>query len=280
MGEMVAARAEQAARGTHQRRPLGRPCRACGSTDTWVEMRREVDRTRPAQAGEWPFAVCQACGDTVRGRRTESTHGSASSSPSTPETSVDAEPKHCGEQRTDSPPADETRQPRPPRPKADDERVQHLLAAAGFNRAVTPEVLEEHRRFVTHAGKPGLPRWKAAVSVLNASMGNPEVPHVREIYAEENRRRQVARERAAKRRAQANALADDLVHAARDHVAQVWEQTGEGPTWRELAAALGVEGHLASALIDVLHRRGALTSTEAARSLAVTPDWKQSQLTE
>jgi len=148
-----------------------------------------------------------------------------------------------------------------------------LLRAAGFNRTITADVLEEHRRFVTHAGKPGLPRWKAAVSVLNAAMGNDVVPDVREIYAEEKRRREVARARAAQRRTRANALADEHVLAARDHVSQVWEQTGEGPTWRELADALGVDGQMASPMIDVLHRQGALTSTKEPRSLTVTPDW-------
>lgn len=270
---MVGARAEQGTRATHQRRPLGRPCRACGSTDTWVELRRDLDRTRPAPVGEWPFAVCQDCGHAVRGRRTETAHRAAAPLPAVPETRVAAEPDHANDEPTDATPAPQARPARPPRPKAGDERVEQLLAAAGFNRTVTPEVLEEHRRFVTHAGKPGLPRWKAAVSVLNAAMGADEVPHVREIYAEEKRRREVARERASKRRAQANALADELVLAARHHVAQVWEQTGEGPTWRELAAALGVDGHLAPAMIDVLHRRGALTSTEESRSLAVTPEW-------
>jgi hypothetical protein len=258
---MVRTRVEPAARGTHPRRRLGRPCRACGSADTWVELRREVDRTRPAAAGEWPYAVCQSCGHTVRGSRTDANQTSTASH---------ANPGPAGVDRV---PAPRARRARPSRPKASDERVDELLRAAGFNRPITAEVLEVHRRFVTHAGKPGLPRWKAAVSVLNAAMGGDKVPDVREIYAEEKRRREVARSRAAQRRAQANALADEHVLAARDHVAQVWEQTGEGPTWRELAAALGVDGQMASPMIDVLHRRGALTSTKEARSLAVVPDW-------
>ena len=126
------------------------------------------------------------------------------------------------------------------------------------------------------AGKPGLPRWKAAVAVLNGAMGAPEVPHVREIYAEEKRRREVRRERAARVRKQASELADRHARAAREQVARVWAETGEGPTWRELAAALGVKGPLASAMIDSLHRRGALTSTKEPRSLAVTEDWAPS----
>lgn len=104
-------------------------------------------------------------------------------------------------------------------------------------------------------------------------MGAPEVPHVREIYTEEKRRREVRRERAARIRKQAGELADEHAVAAREQVERAWAETGEGPTWRELAAALGVKGPLASAMIDALHRRGALTSTTESRSLSVTPEW-------
>ena len=111
------------------------------------------------------------------------------------------------------------------------------------------------------------------MALLNGAMGGDEVPHVREIYAEEKRRREANRARAARRREQAGALADEHASAAREFVARVWAETGEGPTWRELADALGVQGRLASAMIDTLHRRGALTSTEEPRTLAVTPEW-------
>lgn len=49
-------------------RPLGKPCRSCGSTSTWVEWRREVDGSRPGGVGEWPYAVCQTCGDAAKRR--------------------------------------------------------------------------------------------------------------------------------------------------------------------------------------------------------------------
>lgn len=161
----------------------------------------------------------------------------------------------------------------PPRPKATNARVEELLAAAGYNRSITPEVLQDHRRFATHAGKPGLPRWKAAVAILNGAMGSHEVPPVGEIYAEETRRREVRRTRTALIRAQSIELADKYAQAAREQVARVWEETGTGPTWRELAASLGVKGPLASAMVDALHRSGALTSTAEPRSLTVTPGW-------
>ena len=197
----MGTRVEPAARGSHARRPLGQPCWACGSTNTWVELRREVYRSRPGAVGEWPYAVCQSCGHAARGRRAQPagnvTEALASEGPCDQGT-VTAEQTDSGRGR-------------PPRPKADDERVEELLAAAGYNRALTPEVLQQHRRFATHAGKPGLPRWRAAVAVLNGAMGAPEVPHVREIYAEEKRRRQVRRARAARIRKQAGELAD--VHA-------------------------------------------------------------------
>ena len=222
-------------RSSHTRQRLGKPCPSCGSTSTWVEWRREVDSSRPGAAGEWPYAVCQTCGHAAKGRLTQS---------------------------------------RPPqRQKESDERVEELLQAAGYNRAITPEVLEAHRWFATHAGKPGLPRWKAAVALLNGAQGRSEVPHVREIYGEEKRRREAKRARAAEMRKRAGALADDHAEAAREHVARVWAETGAGPTWRELASALGVQGPLASAMIDMLHRRGVLASTKEPRSLAVTPDW-------
>lgn len=96
---------------------------------------------------------------------------------------------------------------------------------------------------------------------------------MREIYAEEKRRREVRRARAVRVREQANQLADEHAVAARDEVERVWAETGEGPTWRELAAALGVKSSLASAMVDALHRRGVLASTKEPRSLAVTPDW-------
>jgi len=104
-------------------------------------------------------------------------------------------------------------------------------------------------------------------------MGGGVVPHVREIYAEEKRRREVNRALAARRREQAGDLADEHVAAAREHVARVWAETGEGPTWRELASALDVRGPLAAAMIEVLHQRGALVSTVEPRSLAVAPEW-------
>ena len=77
----------------------------------------------------------------------------------------------------------EARRGRPPRLKATDERVQELLTSVGYNREVTPEVLEQHRRFATHAGKPGLPRWKAAVAVLNPVTGRQawHMPGVAEV---------------------------------------------------------------------------------------------------
>lgn len=265
---------EQAARGSHARRPLGRPCRACGSTNTWVELRREVDRSRPGAAGEWPYAVCQACGHAARGRRSQPAPQQHDSVARKPERAPGAPTPEPGpDQKADRVEQTGSRTVRPPRPRATDERVEQLLAAAGYNKAITAEVLQEHRRFATHAGKPGLPRWKAAVAVLNGAMGAPEVPHAREIYAEEKRRREVRRARAERTRRQAGELADEHAVAAREQVARVWAETGEGPTWRELAAALGVKGPLASAMIDALHRRGALTSTKNPRSLAVTPDW-------
>lgn len=253
----VSARVDEVAtRSSRARRPLGKPCPSCGSTSTWVEWRREVDGSRPGGAGEWPYAVCQTCGHAARGRLTQSR----------PAPSADAV-------ADDQVVAGAGRRGRPQRPKASDERVEELLQAAGYNRAITPEVLEAHRWFATHAGKPGLPRWKAAVALLNGAQGRSEVPHVREIYGEEKRRREAKRARAAAMRKRAGALADDHAEAAREHVARVWAETGAGPTWRELASALGVQGPLASAMIDMLHRRGVLASTKEPRSLAVTPDW-------
>ncbi|GAW52536.1 MULTISPECIES: hypothetical protein [unclassified Nocardioides] len=161
------------------------------------------------------------------------------------------------------------REQRKAQPQASDERVKEILAAAGYNREVTPEVVERHRGYATHAGRPGLRRWKAAVAVLNGAMGGADVPPTSAIYAEETRRREVQRARAERIKVEAQALADEHADAARAHVARVWAETGEGPTWRELATELGVKGQLAAPLIDVLHQRGVLTSTEEPRSLAV-----------
>lgn len=214
--------------------------------------------------------MCQACGHAARGRRTQPVDPEPGPTTSVTEapTSADASDQEAG--GGEQPGA---RRGRPQRPKASDERVKELLTAAGYSRTITPEVLEQHRRFATHAGKPGLPRWKAAVALLNGAMGAPEVPHVREIYAEEKRRREVRRQRAARIRKQAGELAAEHAVAAREQVARVWAETGEGPTWRELAAALGVKGPLASAMVDALHQRGALTSTKEPRSLTVTHEW-------
>lgn len=259
---------DQTRRASHRRWPLGKPCRACGSTDTWVELRREADHTRPGAAGEWPYAVCQGCGDAARGRRTE-----PSPQPSPAAARPPTAPTEAPDDGAVTPDQGDQRRGRSPRSKAPDERVEELLRAAGYNRVITFEVLEQHRRFATHAGKPGLPRWKAAVALLNGAMGADEVPHVRGIYAEEKRRREVNTARAAQRREQAGELADEHVAAAREHVARVWAETGEGPTWRELASALNVSGPLAAAMIDRLHRRGALASTKEPRSLAVGLEW-------
>ncbi|ABL79325.1 hypothetical protein Noca_4739 (plasmid) [Nocardioides sp. JS614] len=216
--------------------------------------------------------MCQSCGHAARGQRKAPAQQSPVDTPrvdpdtaSSPETTE----KHGGTPDH----RQETRRARPPRPKATDERVEELLRAAGYNRAITPEVLEEHRRFTTHAGKTGLPRWKAAVALLNGAQGRGEVPHVREIYTEEKRRREAKQARAAETRRQAGELADEHAKAAREHVARVWAETGEGPTWRELADALGVEGRIASAVIDTLHRLRVLTSTKEPRSLTLTTAW-------
>lgn len=258
---------EVTTRSSRARRPLGKPCQSCGSTSTWVEWRREVDGSRPGGAGEWPYAVCQTCGHAAKGRLAQS-RPPAQPAAATPS----AEPS--AEADADDHVVDGAgRRGRPRRPKASDERVAELLQAAGYNRAITPEVLEAHRWFATHAGEPGLPRWKAAVALLNGAQGRSEVPHVRAIYGEEKRRREAKRVRAAEMRKRAGALADEHAEAAREHVARVWAETGAGPTWRELASALGVQGPLASAMIDMLHRHGVLTSTKEPRSLAVTAGW-------
>jgi hypothetical protein len=238
-------------------------------------MQREADRTRPGGVGEWPYALCRSCGHAVRGRLTSAAQFPPDAAPSRAESDAAPSAESSGGGGGDATAADRpsARRDKRPRPKASDERVEELLQAAGYNRAVTPEVLQEHRRFATHAGKPGLPRWKAAVAILNGAMGAPEVPHVREIYAEEKRRREARQARAARIRKQAAELADEHAVAAREQVARVRAETGEGPTWRELAAALGVKGPLASAMIDALHRRGALSSTKEPRSLSVTPEW-------
>lgn len=217
--------------------------------------------------GEWPYAVCQTCGHAAKGRLTQSrppAQATAATQSAAAASSVEVAGADQGQD------GDRPRGGRPPRPKASDERVGELLQAAGYNRAITPEVLDAHRRLATHAGKPGLPRWKAAVALLNGAQGRDEVPHVREIYAEQRRRRDVQRKRAVQRRQRAGELADEHAETAREYVAAVWVETGMGPTWRELASTLGVEGPLASAMIETLHRRGLLTSTNEPRSLAVT----------
>lgn len=274
----MSTRVDEARTGHRARRHLGAPCGSCGSTDTWVELHREDDRTRPGGVGEWPYAVCGACGHAVRGRRKPPSEASpaAAATQRVSDTASSGESAAGRDGAASDRQAADGQNPRrggPPRPKASDGRVEELLRAAGYSRAITAEVLEDHRRFATHAGKPGLPRWKAAVALLNGTQGRDDVPHVREIYAEEKRRREVKRARAARLREQAGALADEHVVAAREHVGRVRAETGEGPTWRELASALGVKGPLASAMVDALHRRGALTSTKEPRSLAATPDW-------
>ena len=153
---------EVTTRSSRARRPLGKPCRSCGSTNTWVELRREPDQTLPGAAGEWPYAVCQSCGHAARGqRKAPAQHASLD----TPRVDPDAAASPETTEKPDGTPDQRqaTRRGRPPRPKATDERVEGLLRAAGYNRAITPEVLEEHRRFTTHAGKAaclaGRLRW-------------------------------------------------------------------------------------------------------------------------
>ena len=216
--------------------------------------------------------MCQSYGHAARGQRKSPAQQSPGGTPRVdPDSASSAEATEKHDGTPDS--RQETRRGRPPRPKATDERVEELLRSTGYNRAITPEVLEEHRRFRTHAGKPGLPRWKAAVALLNGAQGRGVVPHVREIYAEEKRRREARQARAAETRRQAGALADEHAEAAREHVARMWAETGEGPTWRELAEVLGVKGRIASAMIDTLHRHGVLTSTKEPRSLTLTTAW-------
>lgn len=67
------------------------------------------------------------------------------------------------------------------------------------------------------------------MALLNGAQGRGEVPHGREIYAEEKRRREAKRARAGYMRTQADALADEHAVAAREHVARVWAETREGP---------------------------------------------------
>ena len=60
-----------------ERKPLGAPCRYCGSADTWVEIRLEgkplgtfslAGVQTKTTAGEWPYAVCDGCGHESRGQ--------------------------------------------------------------------------------------------------------------------------------------------------------------------------------------------------------------------
>ena len=60
-----------------ERTPLGAPCRHCGSHDTFIELR--LDPKPPASyslagaqnkvaATAWPWAVCDGCGKTSKGK--------------------------------------------------------------------------------------------------------------------------------------------------------------------------------------------------------------------
>lgn len=64
------------------RRPLGAPCRHCGSADTWIEQRFEpqplgtyalAGAQTKFTATSWPYAVCDGCGHTSRGERMKKT---------------------------------------------------------------------------------------------------------------------------------------------------------------------------------------------------------------
>ena len=58
------------------RRPLGAPCRHCGSWNTWIEWRVEAKplgshslsgTQLKVSATTWPYAVCDGCGHESRG---------------------------------------------------------------------------------------------------------------------------------------------------------------------------------------------------------------------
>jgi hypothetical protein len=62
-----------------ERKPLGAPCRYCGSGDTWVEWRLEAKplgsfslagAQMKFSANRWPYAVCDGCGHVSRGEPT------------------------------------------------------------------------------------------------------------------------------------------------------------------------------------------------------------------
>ena len=62
---------------TSNRRPLGAPCKYCGSPETFIEDRLEVKPPGEfSLAGaqmkfpthKWPYAVCGGCGHVSRGR--------------------------------------------------------------------------------------------------------------------------------------------------------------------------------------------------------------------
>lgn len=155
-----------------------------------------------------------------------------------------------------------TERPRLPVPP---EVVGQFLEEVGYDGTITPEVLSKYSPIVRRAGKPGLPRWQLAITLTRRSE-TLTPPSVKEFDAERQRRREAA----VKRRAKAEALVDDDVAvAAAAYVSQVWEDTGAGPTWRELGRHLGWSGSQTNDCVWELRRRGILDYTTEHRSLHV-----------
>lgn len=153
---------------------------------------------------------------------------------------------------------------RRPRPVSD-AVIEKFLQDVGYQGLIDARVRARYASLVRRAGKPGLPRWLLAVSLVRR---DPDLspPSGRVFEAESQRRREAA----AKRRALAASLMDEQTEdAARSFVQHVRQQTGQGPTWRELGRHLGWSNAQTKAGVHELRRRGVVAFTSEHRSLHV-----------
>jgi hypothetical protein len=113
-------------------------------------------------------------------------------------------------------------------------QVGAFLEAAGRHGGVTDEVYEKYAPLVAAAGKRGLPRYRAALSMVAGAPG-AEPPTVEAFQAawEQRRAEHLANVEEAQQ------LTEHDAEAARIYVTRVRAETGAGPTWAELGEHLG-----------------------------------------
>jgi len=136
------------------------------------------------------------------------------------------------------------------------ERLAHTVFETPSSEVVNHLILELGR-----GGRPGSQRWRIIRQLLSAGI-LPTEDLVMLRLKEQSRR-------ANAEAADARGLVDVMQEPACNYVAERRRVAGEGPSWRELSAHLGLSHKVGRRLIGILLEHGDLVSSTQPHSLDV-----------